>query len=106
VLEARVELAARRSVAPHVHELHTERPSALDEPVRRRQHRSDLARRHGSRTGGVEELLLEVDDEERDLRTVVDRNALPGRRSFTAAEREGQAAGGECRSLQFHSAVR
>src|SRR5207247_10533907 len=32
----------------------------------------------------AEELLLQVDDEERDLRTVVDREGFPGRGSLTA----------------------
>src|SRR5207247_8583307 len=52
VLEAQVEISARRSFAPHVDELHAERPSVLDEPVRRYQHGSDLARRHGLPTPG------------------------------------------------------
>jgi hypothetical protein len=106
VLEAQVEISARRSFAPHLDELHAERPSVLDEPVRRYQHGSDLARRHGLPTPGAEELLLQVDDEKRDLRTVVDREGFPGRGSLTAAEREGQAARSERRSLQFHRTVR
>ena len=105
-LEARVELATRGSFALHVCELDAEQTGVLDEAVGRRQHRSDLARRHGLPPAGVEKLLLEVDDEERDLRMVVDRNAFPGSGSLAAGERERQAAGDERRTLQFHSAVR